>query len=141
MKKTKPCKECPFNKKANLSIKDLGNASPETYIGQLNGSFWLPCHMEKNYNGKESSPDDVRICAGAAMLRSKLPIKEKFKSHLTPILEDTDNSSFDSCADFMTHYKKIPLEEAEKLTDNNHIKAYVTLEYSKLMYEGKLWRN
>lgn len=139
--KKKPCKECPFNKKAGLTISELGGSPPETYIGQLNGPFWLPCHMEKGYAGKESSPDDVGICVGAAMLRSKLPIKDKFNSPLTPIIEDTNNDSFASCADFMAHYKDIPLELAEMMTQEKHIQAMVMLEYSKLMYEGKVWKN
>lgn len=137
-RRKKPCKECPFNKKANLKTDDLGGSAPEVYLGQLNSPFWLPCHLDKNYNGKQSNMDKVGVCVGAAMLRSTLKTRYKFTSEFTPVIEK-DSSSFDNCADFLSHYKNIPLEQAEKLTDESHITDYVILELLKARVEGKFY--
>jgi hypothetical protein len=137
----KPCKECPFNKKANLTKDNLGNSEPEVYLGQLNAPFWLPCHLDKNYKDKESDINKVSVCIGAGMLRSKLPVKDKFNSpDYTPIIEDNNHHTFDSCADFISHYKSISLEEAEALTTDDMINKYVAKEYFKASIVGKLYK-
>ena len=135
----KPCVQCPFNKKANLTINQLGGSHPSVYIGQSHSPFWLPCHMDGKYAGKESEPDEVNTCIGAAMFRSKLNCSDLFpRSELLPVYEDTDNLVFDSATDFLSHYLQISPGEAEELTDVVHIRQYILTEYQKVLTEGRI---
>ncbi len=86
MKETKaknPCKECPFNRNNILPVeKRLGGSSSFTYVGQIEGPFWLPCHMDKNYKTKEVNTEEVNQCAGAAIFRANLGLSDKFPKEL-----------------------------------------------------------
>lgn len=116
-KRTKPCKECPFAKDNTLTGDKPGGADPTVYIGQSVGPFWLPCHMEKEYEGKSTSPDKVNQCAGAAIYRTNVKAP-KMPEQILRLPEDKE-TVFGSHAEFYAHYNKIPLEVAQlMLTDN-----------------------
>lgn len=138
----KPCVQCPFNKKAQLTAENgLGGSHPTVYMGQAHAPFWLPCHMDGKYAGKDSNPKEVNVCIGAAMFRSKLSVKNRFPvSDLIPIMEDTKDFTFDSPTDFLAHYLEISEEKADKLADNSHIAEYVKIEFQKLKQKNILWQ-
>lgn len=115
-KKTKPCKECPFARNNELKGENPGGSNPGVYIGQAMGPFWLPCHMEKEYNGKKTDPNTVNQCAGAAIYRSNVNAP-KMPHQILRLPEDKD-LVFSSHAEFYAHYKNISVKEAEEiLTD------------------------
>lgn len=102
----KPCKECPFRRDNSLSGENPGGASPYTYIGQSEGPFWLPCHMEKNYAGKETDPKSVSQCAGAAIYRTHIGVAEKMPKQIVTLPENHEQV-FSSHGEFLAHYLKI----------------------------------
>lgn len=102
----KPCKECPFRRDNSLEGENPGGSSPYTYIGQSEGPFWLPCHMEKNYAGKETDPKSVSQCAGAAIYRSNIGVADKMPAQIHKLPADTE-TVFASHAEFLAHYMKI----------------------------------
>jgi hypothetical protein len=106
-KQGKPCRECPFNKKNVLGNTPaaLGYSPVETYIGQAEGPFWLPCHMEKEYKGKETGFHDVGQCRGAAIYRGNLGISEKMPKQLLKLDKDTD-TVFSNHVELLSFYKE-----------------------------------
>jgi hypothetical protein len=113
--KTKPCKECPFNKNNVLGPTPaaLGNSLPEVYIGQSEGPFWLPCHMEKGYRGKETGFHDVGQCRGAAVYRANLGISEKMPKQILK-LDKNKEDVFSGHVEFLMFYRKWTKEQAEE---------------------------
>ena len=66
----KPCRECPFTRTNELGPTCGGAFRSEQVLGQAHGPFWLPCHKDATYQGKESNPETVMQCAGAAIFRA-----------------------------------------------------------------------
>jgi len=97
----KPCDECPFGKIAK--VKTLGGASVETYIGQIHGPFWLPCHKDKNYAEKASDPNKVSQCAGASIFRANLEVSD-FLPNVLNVCEPSEELSFSSVTEFVEHH-------------------------------------
>lgn len=119
IKRTKPCKECPFAKDNTLTGSKPGGADPTVYIGQSMGPFWLPCHMEKEYEGKETSPDKVNQCAGAAIYRANVNAP-KMPGDILSLPADKD-TVFGSHAEFYAHYNGVSIEEAKMILTNQTI--------------------
>lgn len=90
----RPCKSCPFLAKENPTKEDLGGASVETYIGQARGPFWLPCHSDKNYAGKQSNPDLVTQCRGAAIFRANIGVAKQLPEPLLRLNSDLKDLDF-----------------------------------------------
>ena len=109
--RTKPCKECPFSRTNILKGENPGGSPPFVYIGQSQGPFWLPCHMEKAYEGKETEPKAVSQCAGAAIYRANLGIAERMPAQMLRLPEDKE-AVFASHAEFLAHYQGVPVEMA-----------------------------
>lgn len=87
--KRKPCKECPFKRREpEEARKYMGGSPVEVYIGQALGPFWLPCHMDKGYQGKQSNPEEVIQCAGAAIFRANCGISEMLPESLLRLPSD-----------------------------------------------------
>lgn len=108
----KPCKECPFRRDNTLVGQNPGGSHPFVYVGQTEGPFWLPCHMEKEYEGKQTDPSLVNQCAGAAIYRANLGISEKMPDQLLKLDADTE-LVFASHAEFLAHYFKTSLKDAQ----------------------------
>jgi hypothetical protein len=105
-----PCSACPFHRKVTPGA--LGGSSPETYIGQANGNFWLPCHSTHDYRKLECRLDHSNSqCAGAAIFRSNVGVADRIAPQLLHLPADTEKV-FGSFAEFYAHHKKISLEEA-----------------------------
>jgi hypothetical protein len=123
-KKTKPCKECPFARNNTLTGSKPGGADPTVYIGQSMGPFWLPCHMEKEYEGKKTSPDKVNQCAGAAIYRANVNAP-KMPDEMLALHEDKE-TVFGSHAEFYAHYEGVSIKEAKRiLTDQTIYKLFI----------------
>jgi len=103
-KSKKPCMGCPF-KKVNTNEKpNPGGSHPFVYLGQIHGPFWLPCHQDKNYEGKGSNTETVGQCRGAAIFRSNCGVEEgRLPKQLLSLPEDKENV-FGSEAEFAHHY-------------------------------------
>lgn len=112
----KPCAECPFGKTAK--VKTLGGGDPDTYIGQIYGPFWFPCHLDGNYDDKQSDPAEVTQCAGAAIFRANLELDAKMPPALLKAEKD-EGRSFTSAEEFVKHHtgedKKFPPEKLMEL--------------------------
>lgn len=114
----KPCKECPFRRDNTLEGSNPGGSSPFVYVGQSEGPFWLPCHMEKEYDGKETDPSKVNQCAGAAIYRANIGVAEKMPDQMLSLPEDKE-TVFASHAEFVAHYYGVDVEEAERFFEEN----------------------
>lgn len=105
----KPCKECPFKKENILTGPNPGGAAPTVYIGQAMGPFWLPCHMDKNYKDKNTDPNEVSPCAGAAIFRSNIDVAKYMPPALYKLPEDKEDV-FGSKEEFLAHYYQVSVE-------------------------------
>jgi hypothetical protein len=114
----KPCKECPFRRENNLDGPDPGGSHPFVYVGQSEGPFWLPCHMEKEYEGKATDPAKVNQCAGAAIYRANIGVAEKMPEQILALDADKE-LVFASHAEFIAHYLKATVKEAEEFIESN----------------------
>lgn len=113
--------ECPFNKQNRLPLeKALGGSPVETYVGQAAGPFWLPCHMDKKYEGKTSDPNAVQQCAGAAIFRSNVGISAMMPTQLLRLPRDNGELVFNSFEEFVAFYKELPIEDVK--IDMNYIR-------------------
>jgi len=104
---TKPCNECPFRRGIKPDCDDsrsLGGSSPETYIGQASGPFYLPCHKHTNYSDPNWKQDLSKPhCAGAAIFRANIGVSEYLPEPLLKLPED-DETVFGSNAEFLAHH-------------------------------------
>ena len=129
-----PCDECPFGRKAK--VKTLGGSTVETYIGQLHGPFWLPCHTDPNYADKASDPEIVSQCAGAAIFRANLGLSDKLPTMLNTCQKDAE-LSFTSLEDFVKHHTG----ESRAITDRDileHLRAEMTEVVGETLAENWL---
>lgn len=128
--RTKPCKECPFKKDNVLTGPDPGGSPPEVYVGQSQGPFWLPCHMEKAYEGVETEPKAVSQCAGAAIYRANLGLSDRMPLDLLRLPEDKE-LVFTSHVEFMSHYTGTPVEEMEEMLPPSMQQLLLLIEMHK----------
>jgi hypothetical protein len=129
-----PCKECPFRRDNILKGENPGGSSPEVYIGQIQGPFWLPCHTDKNYKDKQSDPRIVEQCAGAAIFRKNC--KEQLSYSLPKellFLESNSDLVFSNFEEFYSYYKKISIEQAKKYLTKSKLEELLIKE----IYEFK----
>lgn len=89
-KNTKPCKSCPFRRDNDLKKPHPGGSSPEVYLGQARGPFFLPCHKGKNYKGKETNLREALSCAGAAIFRANCESPYRLPEELQKLPKDTE---------------------------------------------------
>jgi hypothetical protein len=134
-KRKKPCKECPFNRVNILEGDKPGGSDVTVYIGQIQGPFWLPCHMDKNYEGKKSDPSCVDQCAGAAIFRSNLKDKGLQKYGLPKslmFLEADHNRVFSSFEEFYAHYKNVSLSQAKEILTEDKLEELLIEEIAQV---------
>lgn len=100
----KPCKKCPFNKKANLNVDELGGSHPTVYVGQAYGAFFLACHAAKGYDVEKIKAGDFTQtqCAGAAVYRANAGHDAKLPDAL--LKADKDPEQFQDAYDFLAFY-------------------------------------
>lgn len=110
----KACLGCPF-KKINTNEKPYpGGSHPFVYLGQARGPFWLPCHADKNYEGKGSNVETVSQCRGAAIFRSNCENQYPLPKELLKLEKDTDDV-FENEAEFASHYLGGPVDKWKKV--------------------------
>lgn len=131
-KRKTPCKECPFSRTNILDDADKPGGSDVTvYIGQIQGPFWLPCHMDKHYNGKMSNPAEVDQCAGAAIFRANLKKEGKMMFNLPEqlmFLSSDTKRVFTNFNEFYAHYKNISLSQAKEFLTKKKLQELLTKE-------------
>lgn len=111
MKRTqrdKPCQDCPFARHTPSGA--LGGGAPETYLGQILGPFWLPCH---NSAGYEQNRMDMRHeqCAGAAIFRANVGVDAMMPSALLH-LPKGHPSVLTGPVEFLQHHCQMTGDEA-----------------------------
>ena len=128
-KQKKPCKECPFRRDNTLEGEKPGGSSPEVYIGQALGPFWLPCHMDPEYKDKQSDPGCVNQCAGAAIFRANVKDQVKYQLPDELMFLGQDKAMvFATFDEFYAHYKKISRQEAKKILTQDKLEELLTKE-------------
>lgn len=121
---------CPF-KRVNTNEKpNPGGSHPFVYLGQARGPFWLPCHQDKNYEGKGSDVEKVSQCRGAAIFRSNCNSPYTLPKELLVLPEDKENV-FASEAEFLAHYMDAPLEYAQKMLTEKTLDELMYQEINK----------
>jgi hypothetical protein len=110
---TEPCGDCPFRR--TCPPGKLGGSPPETYIGQIFGPFWLPCHCSHDSTKLEERLDHNNTqCAGAAIHRSNIGVADRMPELLLHLPENKE-IVFATQAEFLAHHVELPLVEAEFL--------------------------
>jgi hypothetical protein len=97
-----------------LGKQKPGGAEPTVYIGQAIGPFWLPCHKDKNYAGRDTVATEVVQCRGAAIFRSNIEVAEKMPEGILVLPKD-DTEVFASKEEFLAYYYSLPIEVMEAL--------------------------
>ena len=103
-----PCPTCPFRRTTKSG--ELGGSPVGTFIGQVNGPFWLPCHSCTNYSDPNWKTDySTPQCAGAAIFRSNVGWKGSAKLATLP----ADRTLvFGSFQEFLAHHHPMTLNLA-----------------------------
>lgn len=128
-KRKSPCKECPFRKNNKLKGEFPGGSHPFVYVGQSVGPFWLPCHMDKEYNDKESDPKAVDQCAGAAIYRANTGSASRMPEPLLSLPKDME-TVFKSHEEFLSHYLNIPEDQISLSEDD--LRILLEMEVNKI---------
>jgi hypothetical protein len=113
-----PCAACAFLKTctpAHEKPEVLGGSSVLTYIGQMHGPFWIPCH--KTYDQSIDDHEEMKLnpcnreCAGAAIMRANTGDDQRLPKGLLHLPPDKD-SVFATYEEFWAHHFGVPLEMA-----------------------------
>ena len=132
-KKKTPCKECPFRKNNSLTGDKPGGSDVSIYIGQAQGPFWLPCHLEKGYHGVNSNTGEVNQCAGAAIFRANVAhlLGRKLPESLM-FLESNTELVFSDFYELYSHYKKVSIDEAKEILTPKELQKLLIEELEKV---------
>lgn len=139
----KPCAECPFRR--GVLPKVTTEVQPLRLIGQAAGPFWLPCHMDKGYDGPGSCEGhgEVQQCAGAAIFRANCEIglydrscrSGKTLSAIMPAalhkLPADHHAVFSSPVELLAAFRRISIAEATKLLKETTPLALLLSELKK----------
>ena len=129
-KSKKPCMGCPF-KRINTNEKPHpGGSHPFVYLGQTRGPFWLPCHQDKNYQGKGSNVETVTQCRGAAIFRANCEDQYNLPKQLLSLEKDTDNV-FANEAEFASFYLDVPEEAMKRFLNKGSLDTMMNEEMYK----------
>lgn len=129
----KPCKECPFSRQ--IAPGFLGGARPEVYVGQIVLPFWLSCHCDTNYKGRESKAGEVTQCAGAAIFRSNMGIRPP-----PPLLclPPSDTLSFTTLPEFYAHHTGCSIEAAKQYLTHDKVRECFIQELNDSRLKAQL---
>lgn len=127
----KPCEQCPFAR--HVTPGGTGGTDPSVYIGQAVGPFWLPCHMDPNYQGAGQfvGEDVVAQCGGAAHFRANLGVD----SFMPMVLHRRPRdfvTVFATPAELIAHHRQIPLAEAEAFLEAHSLSELLQIEFDKI---------
>lgn len=129
-KMRKPCGGCPFGRVNNNEKPAPGGSHPFVYLGQARGPFWLPCHNDRQYDGKESDPAKVKQCAGAAIFRSNCGKKYRLPEQLLDLPADHE-SVFSNEGEFYSYYSGMPMHDAHILLTDSTLDSFMFMEMEK----------
>jgi hypothetical protein len=107
----KPCDECAFMRNCERGL--LGGSSPETYIGQAEAGFRIPCHC-RYPEIAPGDPDwkskviDAPQCVGYAIFRANLGLPDRPGIHKAKPSPD----AFASYAEFYAYHTGDTVEQA-----------------------------
>lgn len=110
----KPCAECPFSRDCRPG-KDLGGASPTTFIGQALGPFVIACHMDPKYKQSTAivNHEELHDCAGTAIYRANNEYYAHMPLQLHELPPDAERV-FASPAEFLAHHVGSTLQLAQQ---------------------------
>jgi hypothetical protein len=127
----KACGGCPFKRINNNEKPNPGGSSPLVYLGQARGPFWLPCHNDKSYEGKDSSPSKVSQCAGASIFRTNCKGKYRMPKELLSLPEDPE-MVFANEIEFFSYYTGLSIADTSVLLDEDTLDKLMYLELNKV---------
>ena len=129
-KSTKCCGKCPFKRGQEATDESLGYSDPFVYIGQTRGPFWLPCHADKNYSGKNSNVETVSQCRGAAIFRANCETPHELPKELLSLDKDVE-TVFANEKEFLEHYSDLNEKEIENSIESGFLDSIMRYEISK----------
>lgn len=129
-KSKKACSNCPFRRVNTNEKPNPGGSHPFVYLGQTRGPFWMPCHADKNYEGKRSNTETVQQCRGAAIFRANCNDGYIRPQELLQ-LEENHDDIFSNEAEFASHYLSVPKEQMEKLLTRENLDKIMYHEIDK----------
>lgn len=108
----KPCKECPFRRKAAAGW--LGKAPPETFINNINREIPSPCHSTIDYEDpdwheKWEAGEIGNLCTGALIAASNMCKLARNQSNV-PRVEPDYKNVFSNHREFIDHHRASPVQ-------------------------------
>ena len=129
MSKLRACPGCPFAKSCKSG--ELGGSSVETYIGQIIGPFFLPCHEVSGYQGNDTQLHTCkRQCVGAAVFRANIGVAKHLPNELLRLPEGSDPNVFGTLDEFVAHHRP-DLSRAERSDMLSKCELYLLSELRK----------
>ena len=127
--RTTACSTCPFSKTSTPG--ELGGSPVETYVGQIIGPFFLPCHQVKDYKGNAEKIETCQCqCAGAAIFRANIGVGKYMPHTLLNLPADSDPNVFTSLHEFVWHHRPyFTKEQVDHIVDNADV--YFKDEFKK----------
>ncbi len=112
-----PCAACPWRRDSKPG--GLGSKEPtETFIGQVYGPFYLPCHCGYPRDGSDPDWKEKALkapqCAGAAIFRANIGVSRHLPEQLHRLPADPAKV-FETAEEFTAHHKKCSLDHASDL--------------------------
>ena len=101
----KACKSCPFSR--TCTPGELGGSPITTYLGQIAGPFFLPCHSIENYKGNNETIHDCKVggqCAGTAVFRANIGVDSMMPDALLHLPALSDPNVFATLPEFIKHH-------------------------------------
>ena len=100
-----PCNTCPFRR--DVQPGALGGSPVTTFVGQVHGPFWLPCHSFTNYSDPNWKTDYSKPqCVGAAIYRANA-VRHQLPEALLK-MEPDHKLVFSTPEQFLSHHLRIP---------------------------------
>lgn len=131
----KACKSCPFSR--NCESGALGGSSVATYLGQILGNFYLPCHAAANYLGNDTPISSQHVqCAGAALFRQN--IGTYVPDPLLKIEGGEDDNVFKTLEEFIAHHEpEFTPAFCKEVADIARTGVFTQMEVHRAAMKGK----
>lgn len=123
-----PCLECPFSRKGPPG--GTGGADPTVFIGQAMGPFFLPCHMDPEYERNRRSTRLLQ-CAGTAIYRSNVGVASLMPHFLLHLPADKEKV-FATPAELLAFHRGTSLEIAEESLQKQSPDELLRIELRKI---------
>lgn len=111
---SRPCASCPWRR--DVTPGALGGSPAETFIGQANGTFPLPCHCRTDFSDPDWREKAINSpqCAGAAIYRANTGVAPNMPDFIHQLPADR-STVFAAPEEFLAHHNGYSVDHAGDL--------------------------